>query len=58
MKKKLTELTEKEFFTLKATGMLWEFYPEAPFSYDDIKKMTNKSYSPFEDSMEYHGSFK
>jgi len=34
----LKELTEKDFYSLKASGMLWEIYPEAPEFYSEIKK--------------------
>lgn len=37
-RKNLSELTEEEFKRLKGTGFLWEFYPEAPEFYKDIKK--------------------
>lgn len=37
MKRKLEDLSEIEFITLKEMGMLWEFYPEAPADFGDIK---------------------
>lgn len=36
--KKLTDLTIIEFNELKDSGMLWEFYPNAPEFYDEIKQ--------------------
>lgn len=36
------DLTEYEFNTLKDMGFLWEFFPDAPASFQEIKK-TNKS---------------
>ena len=37
-KKLLNKLTKKEFYTLQQLGMLYEFYPEAPEFYEEIKK--------------------
>ena len=37
-KPELKELTEKEFNILKNLGMLWEFYPEAPEFWNQIKR--------------------
>jgi hypothetical protein len=34
-KKKLTDLTEHEFNTLKEMGYLWEFFPEATGNYKE-----------------------
>lgn len=36
--KKITDLTKKEFDTLKAMGFLWELYPKAPDTWEQIKK--------------------
>lgn len=33
--KKLTDLTEQEFETLKKSGFLWEFFPEATGNYKE-----------------------
>jgi hypothetical protein len=35
--KRLTDLTEEEFNKLKEMGFLWEFYPDAPELFKDIK---------------------
>ena len=35
--KQLKDLTEKEFNNLKNIGMLYEFYPDAPETYEEIK---------------------
>ena len=35
--KRKKKLTKEEFEKLKASGMLWEFYPEAPEFFEDIK---------------------
>jgi hypothetical protein len=40
--KTIQELTRHEFDTLKNMGFLWEIFPNAPMSFDEIKKM-NKS---------------
>lgn len=37
-KKELKDLSFDDFDLLKKTGMLWEFYPEAPNSWNDIKR--------------------
>jgi len=34
--KTLTDLNEKEFNDLKDSGMLWEFFPNAPENYEQI----------------------
>ena len=39
--KPLYELTEYEFNTLKEMGFLWEFYPQAPETYEILKKEHN-----------------
>ena len=39
--KKLSELSETDFERLKASGMLWEFYPEAPEFYKEIQKVAS-----------------
>lgn len=36
--KELIDLTEQEFNDLKDSGMLWEFFPESPDFWKDIKK--------------------
>ena len=41
-KKKLTDLTEHQFNKLKEMGHLWEFYPDAPETYKELKKRKNK----------------
>lgn len=38
MKLKLEELTEIEFKLLKNNGLLWEIYPEAPETWDEVQK--------------------
>lgn len=40
-KKKLVDLTNEEFNKLKELGLLWEFYPDAPSTYQEIKTVTN-----------------
>lgn len=35
---KLTELTERQFYTLKDTNLLYHFYPEAPNEFNEIIK--------------------
>lgn len=37
-KKTLEELTKHEFDILRTMGLLWEFYPKAPNSYNQIKR--------------------
>ena len=37
-KKQLQNLTRHEFDLLKLTGFLWEFYPNAPESYDELTR--------------------
>lgn len=37
MEKDIKVLTEEEFNSLKASGMLWEIFPEAPEFYREIK---------------------
>ena len=32
----LQQLTEKEFNDLKEIGMLWEFYPESPPTWNEL----------------------
>lgn len=36
MKKALHELNRAEFESLKSSGLLWEFYPDAPDVWEDI----------------------
>jgi hypothetical protein len=49
MKKTLDQLTKKEFEALKESGMLWEFYPEAPEFHREIRaKKQPKKMTPFE----------
>lgn len=43
MKKKLENLTKKEFEKLKASGMLWEFYPEAGETWKGTQKKKKKN---------------
>lgn len=38
MKRTLESLTEAEFNSLKASGLLWEIYPDAPELFEDITK--------------------
>ena len=38
MKRKLEDLTLYEFEMLKSMGFLWEFYPDAPNTFNEIKK--------------------
>jgi len=33
---KLKDLSREEFELLKASGMMWELYPDAPDVYEDI----------------------
>ena len=40
--KPLEKLTKEEFNGLKKMGFLWEFYPNAPEFYKEIKKNENK----------------
>ena len=35
MMKKLEDVTLEEFESLKQSGMLWEFYPDAPENWDE-----------------------
>lgn len=44
-RKKLQDLTRKEFEGLKASGMLWEFYPEAGETWQK-KKILKKKLTP------------
>ncbi len=37
--RKLEEFTEDEFNKLQSTGMMWEFYPDAPLNYSDLKTL-------------------
>lgn len=37
-KKRLNDLTEYEFNLLKLVGFLLEFYPDAPETYDELKR--------------------
>ena len=36
--KQLKDLTKHEFNLLKLMGFLWEFYPNAPETYDELKR--------------------
>lgn len=42
--KKLSDLTELQFNSLKNIGLLWEFFPDSPEFYENIKK----EFDPFE----------
>lgn len=35
---KLNQITKRDFDELKKWGMLWEFYPDAPEFYEEIKR--------------------
>ena len=41
-KKRLEDLSIDDFDLLKKTGMLWEFYPDAPETYNEITVMIAK----------------
>lgn len=40
--KKLEKLTKREFNKLKEMGYLWEFYPNAPETWEKIKRLDLK----------------
>jgi hypothetical protein len=47
--KKLEDLTLEEFELLKQSGMLWEFFPEAPLFFDEINDELDDYFPPSKD---------
>lgn len=39
MGQKLEDMSKEDFYKLKATGMLWELFPDAPEFYEGIRRM-------------------
>lgn len=54
MDKQLKELSKEEFIVLKNTGMLWEFYPEAPDTWENLHfKNKNETTKLYYDGKDY-----